>query len=120
LHHALGLALTRLQQVDAALTELRRAAELEPGRERYAYVYAVALHSSGRRDKALTVLKALAKHPDDRDTLMALTRFSHEAGDIGNALEYARRLERVSPNPELARLIEELRRQTTKPNPRDG
>ena len=81
-------------------------------------MYAVALNSAGRRDEAIAVLKeALAKHPNDRDTLMALINFSREAGDINGALEYAERLARISPNPELARLIEELRRQATKPNP---
>jgi Flp pilus assembly protein TadD len=43
LHYALGLTLTRLKQPDEALAELRRAAELEPDRARYLYVYTVAL-----------------------------------------------------------------------------
>ena len=46
LHHALGLTLTRLKRRDEALAALRRAAELAPEQPRYAYVYAVALHSS--------------------------------------------------------------------------
>jgi Flp pilus assembly protein TadD len=116
LHYALGLTLTRLKQAEAALAEFSRAAELEPGRVRYAYVHAVALHSAGRGNEAISVLKeSLAKHPNDRDTLMALISFSRETGDISGALEYAERLARVSPNPELARLIEELRRQGTIP-----
>jgi hypothetical protein len=44
----LGLTLTRLKQ--------------------YAYVLAVALHSTGRSHEAMIVLKEnLARHPDDRD-----------------------------------------------------
>jgi tetratricopeptide (TPR) repeat protein len=118
LHYTLGLTLTRLKQADAALVEFRSAAELDPARARYAYVYAVALNSAGRRDEAIAILKeTLAKHPNDRDTLMALISFSREAGSLNSSLEYAERLARVSPNPELARLIEELRRQTMKPNP---
>jgi Flp pilus assembly protein TadD len=118
LHYALGLTLTRLKQAEATLAEFSRAAELEPSRARYAYVHAVALHSAGHGNQAMSVLKeSLAKHPNDRDTLMALISFSREAGDISGALEYAESLTRVSPNPELARLIEELRRQATKPNP---
>jgi predicted CXXCH cytochrome family protein len=121
LHHALGLVLIRLKQVDAAIAELRRAAELDPGRARHAYTLAVALHSSGQRDEALAVLKrGLATHPSDRDTLLALISFSREAGDVAKALDYARRLERVSPDPELARLIEELRRDVAAPDPRRG
>jgi Flp pilus assembly protein TadD len=77
LHHALGLALIRTKQADGALAELRRASELEPERARYAYVFAVALHSTGRGGEALKVLKAaLLRHRDDRDILMALTSFS--------------------------------------------
>jgi tetratricopeptide (TPR) repeat protein len=42
LHHALGLALVRQQRGAEALRELRRATELEPGNERFAYVYRIA------------------------------------------------------------------------------
>jgi tetratricopeptide (TPR) repeat protein len=120
LHYALGLALTRLKQTDAALTELRRATELEPDRVRYAYVYAVGLHSSGRRSEALALLKkTLAKHPNDRDTLMALISFSRDAGDIPAALEYAERLAGMTPGDrDLLALIENLRRQNKAPDAR--
>jgi predicted CXXCH cytochrome family protein len=119
LHHALGLALTRLKRTDEAIAELRRAAEIEPDRARYSYVYAVALHSAGRGEEAMTVLKQiLARHPDDRDTLLALISFTRDAGDFGTALDYAERLARVAPNdPDLAALIESLRRQRSSPAP---
>ena len=81
LYYALGLTLTRLKRTDEAMAELRRAAELEPDRARYAYVYAVALHSAGRREQAIAVLKEnLTRHPEDRDTLLALVTFSRDAG----------------------------------------
>jgi Flp pilus assembly protein TadD len=116
LHHALGLVLTRLKRADEALEELQRAAQLDPERARYAYVYAVALHSAGRLPDATMVLKDnLARHPNDRDTLWALVSFSREAGDSKSALEYAERLLRLLPDdPRLARLMEELRSQITK------
>jgi tetratricopeptide (TPR) repeat protein len=44
LQHALGLALTRLKRTEESLNEFQRAAELDPGRARYVYVYAVALN----------------------------------------------------------------------------
>jgi tetratricopeptide (TPR) repeat protein len=118
LHYALGLTLTRLKQPEAALMELRRATELEPDRARYAYVYAVALHSAGRVSDAMNVLKhSLDQHPDDRDTLQALTSFSRAVGDLSTALDYAERLARISPDDQgLARLIQELRHQA-EPNP---
>jgi len=118
LHYALGLTLTRLKQSDAALMELRRAAELEPDRARYAYVYAIALHSAGHSNEAMSVLKdSLARHPNDRDTLLALTNFNRETGDVSSALDYAERLALISPDDQgLARLIQELRHQAVKPN----
>jgi predicted CXXCH cytochrome family protein len=111
LHHVLGLTLTRQKRPDAALTEFRTAAELEPDRSRYAYVYAVALHSSGQIDESMKILKeSLARHPDDRETLLALVTFSRDAGDIGAALEYAEQLARITPNDrDLTRLTDDLR-----------
>jgi tetratricopeptide (TPR) repeat protein len=83
LHHALGLTLIRLKRLGEALGELRDAAELEPGRTRYPYVYAVGLNSAGRRDEAMAVLKEiLVRRPNDRDTLSALIGFSRDAGDF--------------------------------------
>jgi len=111
LHHALGLALVRLQS-DAALEQLRRAAQLDPERARYAYVYAVALHAAGRRDDALAVLKAaLQRHPNDHETLSALINFSREVGDMMGALEYAEKLAKLTPaDLGLSQLIQNLRR----------
>ena len=117
LHHALGLTLVRLKRTDEALGELHRAAELDPGQMRYAYVYAVALNSAARIDDSLAVLKeSLARHPDDRDILQALMTFSRNSGAVGPALEYAERLARISPvDSNLTALIQDLRRQVGRP-----
>jgi predicted CXXCH cytochrome family protein len=117
-HHALGLTLTRLKKPDAALAEFRNAAELEPDSSQYAYVYAVALHSAGQRDQAMTVLReALKSHAGNREILSALISFSRMAGDTTAALGYAEQLAVIAPeDPNLASLIQELRRQATKPN----
>ena len=111
LHHALGLNLTRQKQPNDALNEFRTAMELEPDRSRYAYVYAVALNSSGRLDESIAVLKQnLTRHPNDRDTLSALLTFSRNSQDFGAALGYAEQLSRLTPNDrELVRLIDDLR-----------
>jgi predicted CXXCH cytochrome family protein len=116
LHHSLGLTLTRLKNADEALTELRVATELEPDRVRYAYVYAVALHSEGRVDESKRVLKEnLVRHRGDRDTLLALLAFNRDSGDIAAALEYGEQLKEITPDDrELTRLIEDLRRRLKK------
>ena len=113
LHHALGLALTRLKQRDEALGELRLATELEPDRARYAYVYAVGLYSAGRTDEAMALLKQnAARHPDDRETLLALVSYSREAHDFVTALTYAEQAARLVPSDRnLSALIAELRQQ---------
>ena len=117
LHYSLGLALVRLKRSDEALGELGKAADLDPGQARYAYVYAVALHSAGRSNEAIAILKEnLVRHPNDRDTLLALISFSRESGDISSALEYAERLQQIVPDaPGLTGLIQDLRRQVAKP-----
>jgi tetratricopeptide (TPR) repeat protein len=114
LHHALGLTLVRLKRLDDALEQLRIANELEPGRARYAYVYAVALHSAGRLTESMTVLKGnVTRNPGDRDTLIALVNFAREAGDGAVALEYAERLSAIAPgDSSLGALIRELRSQS--------
>lgn len=116
-HHALGLALVRGKRLDEAAGELRRATELAPDQARYAYVYAVALHSAGRGTEALTILtESLTRHPDHRDTLLALISFNRDAGDVPSALAYAQGLSRIAPNdPNVARLVDDLLRQVNKP-----
>jgi len=96
LHHALGLALVRLKRTDAALSELESATVLEPGNARFAYVYAVALHSTGKSDAAIARLeKTLLAHPNDRDILEALASFHSARGDNAAANPYAERLRKL-------------------------
>jgi Flp pilus assembly protein TadD len=73
----------------------------------------VGLDSGGRREDAIQVLKDnLARHPDDRDTLVALIGFNRKAGDAAAALRYAEQLARMEPtNAELKSLVETLRSQ---------
>jgi Flp pilus assembly protein TadD len=114
LHYALGLTLTRLKRSTEALGELRQATELDRESARYAYVYGVALHSGGHLEEAMVVLKDnLVRHPDNRDTLLALISYNRDAGDFKSALRNAEYLARISPGDrELAHLIADLRRRT--------
>lgn len=86
LHHALGLALVRLKRADEALGALERATALEPRNARFAYVYAVALHSNGRVEAAIARLKkTLVAHPNDREILEALASFHQSRGETAAA-----------------------------------
>jgi Tfp pilus assembly protein PilF len=97
LHHALGLTLVRLKRSDEALAEFARATALEPGNARYAYVNAVALHSMGKVDAAISMLeKALRAHPDDVNILSALASFHAARGDAVAAKKYVERLRVIS------------------------
>jgi predicted Zn-dependent protease len=50
------------------LTHLERAAARAPDNARFAYTYAVALHSAGRPQEAIAVLeRGLQRHPNDHD-----------------------------------------------------
>jgi len=117
LHHALGLALVRQKHNDEALPELRRATELAPNQPQYAYVYGVALHSAGRTEDAITVLKDnLTKHPANRDSLLALVAFYRDAGNPASALEYAQRLAQLAPDDrQISELVDSLKQQIKSP-----
>ena len=114
LHHARGLALVRLRQTNAAVQELARAAVLAPDEARFAYVYAVALHSTGRQREAIEAIEqALARHPTNREMLAAAATFSRDAGDRAAALKYAARLVALAPSDSAAQqLLQELRAPT--------
>jgi Flp pilus assembly protein TadD len=107
------LALVRQKKQGDGLLELKRAAELAPDQAHYGYVYAVGLHSAGRVDDAVAVLKDnLTKHPTDRESLLALVSFYRDGGNIAFALEYAQRLAQIAPNDRrISDLVETLRRQ---------
>ncbi len=76
LHHALGLCLVRQHRLTEALPELARAVALDPGNPRYQYVYAVAVHDSGRIDDARRLLRAAAsRFPGDRAIAEAIDAF---------------------------------------------
>ncbi len=65
-HHSLGLLYVRQKQLPRALQQLQKAAELAPQISRYAYVYSVALDSTGATAKALEVAQqALQRQPAD-------------------------------------------------------
>jgi Flp pilus assembly protein TadD len=108
--HSLGLFLFRQNDYREALDLLRQASELAPDNTRYAYVYAVALNSTGAAAEAMAVLeRAHQQDPADRDVLMALVSIARDKGDFATALLYARELVSLYPaDTQLRTLLQEL------------
>ena len=108
--HALGLLLVRQRRTAEAVAELEAAARLAPDSPRYGYVYAVALHGTGRPMPARQGLaRVLSRHPYDVDSLSAAATYALEQGDTDQALAHARRLAELQPtNAEARQLVDRL------------
>ena len=111
LHHALGLLQARQHLYTDAIAEFGKASSLAPDNPRYAYVYAIALNSTGKPDTALRVLgEAYRRHPYDREVLLGLASILRDQGKTKEATRYAEELVAVMPdNAEAKRLLEEIR-----------
>jgi len=104
-HHALGLWLVRQKRSDDALAEFARAAELRPD-ARFAYVFGVALHSAGKTDRALEVLRVASdRHPGDHQILVALVTIERDAGKLDAARKHADALVALMPDDEGAKRL---------------
>jgi tetratricopeptide (TPR) repeat protein len=111
-HHARGLALVRTGNARSALPALARAAELAPDAPRYGYVRAIALNSLGQRAEARQALRdVVARHPRDRDSLLALVTLERDLGNRAEASRLAAALVALDPGDrEAAALHSELSR----------
>jgi tetratricopeptide (TPR) repeat protein len=109
-HHALGLLLIRQKRLPEAITALAEAARLDGDNPRYGYVYAVALNGTSQGPLAIQTLEAvLARHPNDRDSLLALATFQRDAGNRDAARVHARHLAELEPeNPQIQALRQSL------------
>jgi predicted CXXCH cytochrome family protein len=110
LHHALGLALVRQQRTAEAMKELARATSIQPGSERYAYVYAIAMHESGDLPGAIRILTAAQeRHPESRELVTALLEYSLEKGDVAAARRWVQQLDKLFPgDPHVQQLMHQL------------
>jgi tetratricopeptide (TPR) repeat protein len=111
--HSLGLLLVRQRNYAEALPLFRDAAALAPDNARYAYVYAVALNSTGAVAQATALLERTHKqHPTDRNVLEALTTFERDAGNMAAAFTHAEELAALEPgNSQIRALVDDLRKQ---------
>ena len=103
--------MVRQQRTREAIAALEQAARLAPENQRYSYVYAVALHSTGRPRQATSALEqTLTQHPYNRDILSALTMVHRDLSDVEAAIGYAERLLAVVPHsPSTQQLLQQLR-----------
>lgn len=110
LHFALGLSLARQQRLAEALVELRQATRAAPDQARYAYVYGVALHSSGAQDAGIDALAtAHARFAADIDILLALVTMERDRGRMAAARGYAHELVALAPDdPQAQALLRSL------------
>ena len=108
--HALGLSLIRQRRYDEAMTALKAAMDDAPDEPRYAYVYAVALNSTGQSAAALKVVDAaLKRHPNDPMLLTFALQAALRQAQVDTAAPLAGRLSKMQPDdPGLADLARRL------------
>lgn len=71
-YYARGLYKVRQRQYEAALSDLARAAELDPGNGDWQYTYAVALENMGHAQQAIEHLSSVLKQQGNRPRLQQL------------------------------------------------
>lgn len=110
LHHALGLALVRSGDQEAALESLSKSVALAPEEPRYAYVYAIGLNSAGQAQQAVAVLaSSVERHPTDIDLLQLLVMIERDRGAYAAARAWATRALEIHPaNAGLRQLLQSL------------
>jgi len=109
---SLGLWMVRNGRGAEALEQLKAAADEGEMNPRFAYVYAVATADSGRPTDAIAILKeSIARHPFDRDSLIALAVYERQAGNIEDAMAHAELLLSLEPGDASIRdFVAQLRR----------
>tara|TARA_R110002049_G_scaffold13509_3_gene58809 strand:+ start:160391 stop:160681 length:291 start_codon:yes stop_codon:yes gene_type:complete len=83
-----------------------QAIRIESGITRFQYIYAIALDSLGKTDKAINnLINVHDKYATDTDVLYALIKLFQKTGDQDNAKYYAEILTKVSPWDQDAQAI---------------
>lgn len=81
IHHALGLLLVRQKRHAEGIEYLRLSAESSSATDVYVYVYAIALHSTGKPKQAIKILEQAQKlYPTNSNIISALAAFKNELG----------------------------------------
>ena len=98
-HHAMGLHYIRNQQYSKAMPYLKTSSGgLLDARPRYAYVYAVALYDSGKKEDAINELIRSNEHwKNQYETLATLIYYLDEAGRAKDVYPYLSQISRIAP-----------------------
>lgn len=110
--HALGLSLVRQHRANDAIIYLSKAATDAPDDSQYSYVFAVALHDTGKPADAIKTLKgALSRHPYDRDLLLTLAAYEYERGNKADTVKYLTLLRQLEPERnDIAQMLNSISR----------
>ena len=110
-NHTYGLYLVRLGDYDAALTYLGNAVKTEDAQPRFAYVYAIALESTGSLQGAIDILEeSNVRWPNQYELLLTMVLFLEKAGESSSVYPYLSKLSEIAPSsPEVKQLIEKYR-----------
>lgn len=111
--HSFGLYWVRQGGIKKALNYLKAATETDDRSVRYAYVYGVALESTGDIDGAIDALKkANEQWPNQYDVLLSLVLYLEKADRASESLTYLSKLSAIAPNdPEVKRRLANMRRE---------
>ena len=106
--HLYGLHLIRAKNYQQALAYLQRATELADAQPRHAYVYAVALDSTGQTKQAIKVLQqANRRWPNQYDLLLTLVLYKDKTGSLTGLHALLTTLRQIAPqSPQLRQLLQ--------------
>lgn len=112
IQHSFGLYWIRQGQLETALGYLKAATEQDDSVVRYAYVYAVALESSGQLESAIKTLEAANERwPNQYDVLLSIILYLEKTERASESWPYLSNLSAIAPNdPEVKRRVANMRR----------
>jgi len=117
--HSYGLHLVRQKQYREALSYLAQAVDQADAIPRFAYVYAVALHSQGQTEQAIRVLvKAVQRWPGQYNLLLTLVTYLDRSGQSLLLADYLEELQMLAPDaPVVQNLMRKYGRSTKQVTP---
>ncbi len=92
LHHALGLWYVRNKENTKAMTELKKAAQLDKTSARFTYVYAVSIGEENPKEAIRVLEEAYPLHTGSLDIVSGLMYYTKQVGDTTKSEMYEKKL----------------------------